>query len=151
MLLFCISSRSWNAINLKRLRKETWKIHRTRGKCWKHSSAVRELQADAWQLPLPTQAELFQSLWSLLGVGDRVLPIASTLQRLHFPQCYRQCSSGQAASVAQTTRVKVPLGGRHSAETGSTAQGWAGPWLCSRRKPQCCCTATLRPSLKCSG
>ena len=119
MPFFCISFRSWNAINLKRPRKETWKIHRTRGRCWKHSSAVRELQADNWQLPLPTWAELFWSHCSLPGVGDRVLPIASTLRCLRFPQCYKQRSSGRAASAGRTPRAEVLLGGQRSAGMGS--------------------------------
>lgn len=150
MPFFCISSRSWNAINLKRLRKETWKIHRTRGRRWKHSSAVRELQADDWQLPLPTRAELFRSRWSLRGVGDRVLPVASTLQHLRFPQCYKQHSLGRAGSTARTPVPRCC--GTDPAQTGRAAQGWGGTgralsWLWSMS----CCMAALRPNLKCSG
>lgn len=100
MLFFCISSRSWNAINLERVRKETWKIHRARGRRWQGSSAARELQADDWQLLLPTRAELFRSHWSLPRWGT-VLPMAPVPQRLHFPQRCKERSSGQAASAAR--------------------------------------------------
>lgn len=102
MPFFCISFRSWNAINLKRLRKETWKIHRTRGRCWKHSSAVQELQADDWQLPLPTWAELFQSCWSLPGSGGQ-----SSAHRFHaaasaLSSMLKHHSLGRAAGAART-------------------------------------------------
>lgn len=112
MPFFCISSRSWNAINLKRLRKETWKIHRTRGRRWEHSSAVRQLQADDWRLPLPTRAELFRSRWSLPGVGDR-----SSAHRFHA-----------AASVLSSMLQMAQLG--MSSERGPEslcrgAAGWA--------------------------
>lgn len=36
----------------------------------------------------------FRAAGACQGVGDRVLPIASTLQHLHFPQCSKQHSSG---------------------------------------------------------
>jgi len=82
-----------------------------KGRCWKHSSAVPELQADDWQLPLPTLAELFWSRWSLLGVEDRVLPIPYILQRPHFPQRYKQCSSGHAVSAARTPMLRCRSAG----------------------------------------
>lgn len=121
MPFFCISFRSWNAINLKRLRKETWKIHRTRGRCWKHSRAVWELQAGDWQLPLPTWEELFQSHWSCHAWGTEPCPV--------LPRCCICGCLDTAPSVAQgtpDTPAQVPRGRTGSTGTGLAGMGQAG-------------------------
>lgn len=144
MPFFCISFRSWNAINLKRLRKETWKTHRTRGRCWKHSRAVWELQAGDWQLPLPTWEELFQCHWSCRAWGTELCPV--------LPHCCICACLNTATSLAQGvpgTTAQVPCSRAGSTGTGLAGMGQAVPGFWSMRWSQSFCMAALRPRVKC--
>lgn len=75
----CISSRSWNAINLKRLRKETWKTRGAQGRCWERSG---RMAGSCLCQPGPD---------GVRDAASRALPRSSTPQ--HLPSSSAPCSA----------------------------------------------------------